>query len=441
MSALKFSNLHVHTNYSWDCISKIKDIIKFVRADGQTAVAMTDHGNLNGAVEFFKEAKKQGILPIIGIEFYICKPGKFADDKSSSNKSLNHLVCLAKNLRGYQNLLKMVKISNENYYYKPRIDEDILFNHCEGLIVINGHMDTSIHDCLFFNLDGVSKCESIDETRQYLYPDYEDKFLEVANKYKKWLGDDFYIEIQLFDQTDIVQQAAGSILIELANKYNFRAVATGDAHYIEPKDAIFHKVFCAISHNTKMSEMPDIGYFNSGNYGLITRERAQTCYGEDLIRNTCEIVSKIEPYDITLKTEIPKFNIENPKEYIYNICVDRLKELDKYNSEYLDRLDYELSILELGDLYDYFLIVSDYVQWAKSNDILAGPGRGSGGGSLTGYLMRITGMDPIEYNLLFDRFFSFDRSCGNHTSFNEYSYLKFISEKLNINNAKNNNKM
>ena len=402
----------MHSNFSFDSITKIKDIVSFIKKDGATAVALTDHGNMSGSVEFYKECKKQDIKPLIGIELYICPPGKYAKDKNGENKSLNHLVVLAKNHIGYKNLLKLHKISNAHFYYRPRIDEDILFAHSEGLIVINGHIQSSIFDTLFFNLDGVSSCETIDCARQYLYSDYEARFLELANKYKKVFGDDFYIECQLFDKSEMWQQASGLILFELAKKYKFNVTGTGDAHYLTSEDAVLHKTFCAIKQNTKIKDLPNIGYFQNGTYGIVTQELAKKCYPEELIAATQEIANKIESYDITLPAAIPSANIENPREFIKDKCETKLKELNLYNETYLNRLEYELEIVELGNLYDYFIIVADYMQWAMNNNILRGPGRGSAGGSLISYLLNIITIDPLKYDLLFDRFYSKDRALG-----------------------------
>lgn len=400
----------MHTNYSFDCISKISSIVSFIKNDGADAVAMTDHGNMSGCVEFYKECKKQGIKPIIGMEAYICKNQKLATDKSAENKELNHLVILAKNFAGYKNMLKLHKIANQNFYYRPRIDEETLFAHSEGLIVINGHIQTSIFDTLFFNFDALHDCEDIECARQYLYPDYESKFLEVANRYKAVFGDDFYIECQLFDENELWQQTAGHTLFELAQKHGFKSVGTGDAHYITSEDAVLHKTFCAIKQNSKVKDLPKIGYFQNGTYGLVTNELAQRLYPEELIKATEEIRDKVETFDITLKTAIPKSNINNPRSYLRVKCEKRLKDLGLYNDEYLARLDYELSILELGNLYDYFIIVADYMRWVMDNNILRGPARGSAGGSLISYLLDIILIDPIKYNLLFSRFYSEDRA-------------------------------
>lgn len=407
-----FINLHVHTNYSHDCITRIPELVKYVKDDGGSALAITDHGNMSGCVEFYKECKKAGIKPILGIEMYITMNNGALDDLSPQNKGLNHLVVLAKNKIGYNNLLKMHKISNQNFYYRPRIDEKTLFAHSEGLIVINGHIQSSLFDTLFFNFDGLSTCETIECCRQYLYPDYEKRFLDVANRYKAVFGDDFYVECQLFDKDELWQQAGSHFLLELAKKHNFKSVGTGDVHYISAKDAEFHKAYCAVKQNTKIVDMPDIRYFTAGTYCVVTQEIANNCYPQELIDATEEIANKIEIYNILSESKIPKFDIENPREYIHNFCLQKLKELNKYNDAYIDRLNEELRILELGNLYDYFLIVADYMSWAKKQNILCGPGRGSAGGCLISYLLNIITIDPIEYGLLFSRFYSEDRAAA-----------------------------
>lgn len=373
-----FINLHLHSNYSWDCVSKINKIVKKVKANGQTAVAVTDHGNMSGAIELYKECEKAAIKPIFGNEMYICKNGKSACDRNSSNKELNHIVILAKNKIGYKNLLKLTTLSNmpAHSYYKPRIDEEMLFAHKEGLIVINGHYGTSIFDTLFFNLNGAGISSSIEEAGSYFYPDYEQRFLKEATKFAQEFGDSFYVECQLFDQEDPVQQASGLALYKLAQKHGFQAVGTGDSHYISAKDSEAHKTFVAIKQNTKVSKLPDIRYLTSGKYTIIDNKTAQACYPEDLIRATNEIADKIESFDITNKQTIPLFMEGDSLQHLKDKCLNELDKLNLTTQEYIDRLNYEIEISQLGGLQDYFLIVNDYVDWARKNKILIGAGRG-----------------------------------------------------------------
>ena len=412
----KFINLHNHSLFSHDCASKIEKIIDCVKEYGQDAVAITDHGNLSGAIKFHDLAIKENIKPIIGVEIYCCQPNKFAKDKSPDNRKLNHLVILAKNLTGYRNLLKLASIGNfaEHFYYSMRIDEEILFEHSEGLIVINGHHSTSLFDILFFNNDAVLQCESIEDARVYLNPDYKEKFLEIATRYKNVFGDDFYIECQLFDKNDMLQQASGYILFELAKEFGFKAVGTGDAHYIKQKDAAAHKTFCAIKKNLKVKNLADIGYFTSGKYGIISNEVANECYPEELILATQEIANKVEVYEIKSPQKIPKIEIPNKTvlQEVKDICESELKKRGLWNQEYIDRLNFELEITELGELQYYFMIVKDYVDYARKNDILVGSGRGSASGSLIGYLLDITAINPLEFNLSFERFYSPDRAAA-----------------------------
>lgn len=405
-------NLHVHTKYSWDSLSEIKSIVQFVKNNNQPSVAITDHGTIGGLMEFYIECKKHGIKPILGCEFYICMDEKDATIKNSENKKLNHLVVLAKNYTGYKNLLKLTKIANNNFYYDPRIDEKTLFDHKDGLIVINGHVNTSIYDTLFFNYDAVHSCDSIDCARQYLYPDYEDRFLSVASRYKNVFGDDFYIEVQLFDTDDIVQQSSGLFLQELGNKYGIKCVGTGDCHYITAEDSIYHKTFCAIKQNKKVKDLPNIRYYTSGKYGIITNEWAEKCYPIELLDTVYEINNKVENYDITLPAAIPSFNINNPRQYLKEYCDKQLKIRGLYTEEYISRLDYELETLSLGNLFDYFLIVEDYCKFAQNNNILMGPSRGSAGGCLLSFLLDIISINPIHYGLSFDRFFSKDKALS-----------------------------
>lgn len=411
---MEFVHTHLHSCFSWDCASKLDKIVKHAKSMGSTAIAITDHGVMSGVIKFQKECRANKIKPLLGIEGYICANQKSATEKSSDNRKLNHIVLLAKNKIGYQNLLKLVYLSNkpENYYYKPRFSEEILFQHSEGVIAINGHYDTSIFDCLIFNMDAAQRCSTVEEASQYLFPDYEQRVLAVANRYKAVFGDDFYIECQLFDPGDVVQQLTGTTLYNFAKKFGFKAVGTGDPHYITPENSKAHKTFVAIKQNTKVKKLADIGYFNSGRYGIFSTEDAKLCYPDDLILTTQEIANKVEEYEITGPQRIPsateskELSLSIVKELVYN----GLKRIGKdQDQEYLDRVKYELEMTEKGELQDYFLIVKDYLDWARSKGILTGCGRGSVGGALIAFLLQITSIDSIKYDLMWDRFMGPDR--------------------------------
>lgn len=406
-------NLHVHSKYSWDCISSIKDIVQTAVEYEQNAIAVTDHGLMSGAMELFLEAQKAGIKPIIGCEFYVCPPGIKKEDKNAESRRLNHLVVLAKNLVGYKNLIKLNYIANENFYYRPRIDEQALFENSEGLIVINGHFDTSVHDCLFFNREMASVAATEEECELYIHPEYEDNVLQIVSRYQEFFGEDFYLECQMFDQKDPIQQVASKKLFEISQKYKINAVGTGDAHYVKQEDAIFHKTFCAIKQNKKVKDLPSISYYTNGSYSIVSNEHAEKTYPAELIEATHEIASKIEDFDITIPIAVPSFSSEGklkPKEVVRDKCIKKLKKLNLYNEEYIKRLDYEISILELGNLYDYFLVVEDYCEFARKQSMLIGPGRGSSGGCLISYLLDIVSINPLEYDLSFDRFFSAEKA-------------------------------
>jgi DNA polymerase-3 subunit alpha len=392
--------------FSFDSTSKIKKIVSRAKELGQTACALTDHGNMSGCVQFYLECKKQGIKPLLGMESYVCKEQKKAAQKDSSNKELNHLVLLAKNIKGYRNLLKLVYLSNqaEHSYYRPRIDEEMLFAHSEGLICLNGHHSTSLFDCLFFNLSAVHTCESIDETRNYLHEDYENRFLDVVSRYISVFGSDFYVECQLFDQDDILQQSAATILFELAKKHGIQATGTGDPHYINKKDALTHKLFVAIKQNCKINDLPNIRYFTHEQYYMFGQDVAELCYPQELIDSSQEIADKIEEYDITRPAAIPSYG-QDADAQLRALCESNFGKLCPNTQEYKDRLEHELKVISGAGLSSYFLIVSDYIKWA-SERFLTGPGRGSSSGCLISYLCKITKIDPIKYGLLFERFYS-----------------------------------
>lgn len=373
---MKFINLHVHSLHSHDSPSKIQDIVKFVKEQNQGAVALTDHGNMSGVPSFFRECKKNGIKSIAGNEFYITRNNKLASEKNSENRKLNHLVVLAKNLTGYKNLLKLTSLANqlENYYYKPRIDKVMLEEHKEGLIIINGHIGTSLSE-IFFNEDGVYLAESVEDSKKYLKPDVEEIFKKEADWFKDVFGDDFYVEIQLFDKVDIFQQSLGYNLLELADKFGFQTVGTGDAHYVYPKDSIYHKTFVAIKQNLKVATMNKCRYLDSGMYGMVTNQQALECYPERLIKATNDIADKIEEYEIEAPFKVPCFSA-NPAKELREICEEQMGLKVPENKEYRDRLEYELTTLALGNVESYFLLVRDYIEYAKSQDILVGPSRG-----------------------------------------------------------------
>lgn len=400
-----FINLHVHSDFSHDGISKIKSIVKKVVNNNQPAVALTDHGSMAGVIELYRECNSHNIKPIFGNEFYICKPNHTVDIKDSSNKSYNHIVVLAKNIEGYRNLLKLTTLSNQHSYYHPRIDENLLFQHSEGLIVLNGHIGTSLADVIFFNKNGVNNSTKDEEITSYLWPNHEEQFLEIVDKYRGVFGEDFYVECQLFDLEDKFQQALGKTLFALAQKHGVKCVGTGDSHYIDGADAKYHKTFCAIKHNTKVKDLSDIRYFTSGLYGLITNDHAAQCYPQELIDATVEIYNKIESFNITRKQQIPNFPVNNKTEYLRSLVIDKCPDIP----EYKERLEYELSEIRSGDMEGYFLIVADYIRWANDHGIMTGVGRGSAASSLVGYLLGITRIDPIEYGLLFSRFYSSER--------------------------------
>lgn len=424
-----FINLHTHSRHSHDSVSNIREMVKFVAANGQTALALTDHGNMSGIPILFQECQKAGIKSIAGNELYICQSGALATQKDNDNRRLDHLVVLAKNEKGYRNLLKLTSLANmpEHYYYKPRIDKNILKAHSEGLIVINGHVGTSLSH-IFFNEDGVRLSNTIEEASNYIQPDFEEDFKEEADWFQSIFGNDFYVECQLFDKEDVYQQTLGWTLYNTAKKLGYQVIGTGDSHYIRPEDQIVHKTFVAIKQNTKIVQMDPCRYLDSGMYGLITDKWAEECYPEDLIKATEEIANKVESYDISSRPRIPNFNSDvDPDETIQQICYKKLKELGLDNNpKYINRLKYELGVFKKCGISNYSLLVSDYIQFAESKNILVGAGRGSSSGSIINYLLNITKIDPIEYDLLFTRYFSPNRSLPKHISFEESVYEDFI---------------
>lgn len=402
-----FVHLHVHTEFSLlDGAAKIQDLVATVKSHGDNAVAITDHGTMAGALKFYAECYKNGIKPIIGCEFYV------ANDRfvKTGRPVLNHLILLAKNNEGYQNLLKLNAIAaREGYYYKPRIDYDILSKYSKGLICLSACIMGTIPQLLL--------------NREY------DKAYEFGVKLRDMFDKgDFYIELQnhrLPEQLEILEP-----LCDLAKKLGVKTVATNDAHYINKEDAQMQDILMCIQMG-KCVDDTDRLKFGTDEFYVKTREEMEEVLGayKDAIDTTQEIADKCLvtikakshkdikglPDGCTLKDNenfIPKYEVEGMTtfEFLKKLCYDGLK--DRYKvitDEIQKRADYELDIINEQGFVEYFLVVWDYINYARQNNIPVGPGRGSGAGSIVAYTSGITRVDPIKYNLLFERFINRER--------------------------------
>ena len=394
-----FVHLHLHTEYSLlDGACRIDRLFERARELGQTAVAMTDHGVMYGAVEFYKAAKKHGIKPIIGCEMYLAPRG-MGDRVYSLDKDYSHLVLLAKNDEGYRNLIKLNSLSfTDGFYSKPRIDMKTLREHCGGLIALSGCIAGRIPQAI-------------------LSGDYKSA-LEHAREMKSLFGEDFYLEIQ--DHGIPEEKTVITGLARLSEETGIELVATNDVHYINKKDAYSQAVLMCIQTATTLKDGRPEG-FPTDEFYLKSYEEMYRLFPRftQAVNNTAKIADKCS-FDFKFdELFLPSFKnsdgISN-EEYLKRKCRQGLENIFKKFSipqecrqEYIDRLEYELSVVVDMGFAEYYLIVDDFVSYAKNNGISVGPGRGSGAGSLAAYTLGITGIDPIRHKLLFERFLNPER--------------------------------
>ena len=400
-----FVHLHLHSEYSLlDGACRIKDIPERVKECGQDTVAITDHGNMYGVLSFYKECRAQGIKPIIGCEVYVAPASRF-EKRPVSDTAYYHLVLLCKNMTGYKNLIYLVsKGFTEGFYIRPRIDESLLFDHCEGLIAL-------------------SACLSGKIPKQLARGDY-DAAKETALKYKEVFGEgNFYIELQ--DHGTEETKALIPSLVKIAEECNIPLVATNDCHYLRKRDSYVQQVLMCIQTNTTLTD-PHKPEFDSDDYYIKTTEEMREIYAEypSAIENTVKIAEKCNLEFDFEQVLLPKFPCpmgKSAEEYLCELTQHGLESRierghivfgDKPHNDrqaYEDRIKYELSVISSMGYADYFLIVQDYVNFAKRSGISVGPGRGSGAGSLVAYLLGITEVDSIKFDLLFERFLNPER--------------------------------
>ncbi len=394
MDNSSFVHLHVHTEYSLlDGACKLEELVDHVAKLGMNAVAITDHGVMYGCVDFYKYAKLKGIKPIIGCEVYVAPRTRF-DKEHRIDSHLYHLILLCKNETGYRNLIKMVSRANEEgFYIKPRVDKELLREYHEGLV------------CL-------SACLSGEVSSALLAGDY-DEALSIADFYRGLFGDDFYIELQ--DHGIDEQRRILPLLVKLAKELNIPIVATNDCHYLTRADSMTQRAVLCIQTNTTIDDDNAMGFETDEFYVKSSSEMSELFkYAPEAISNTCVIADKCDFNFEFGVTKIPLFTTPDGSDnrtFFINLCREGFTERygDNPPSEYSDRLEYEMSVIEKMGYIDYFLIVWDFIHYAKSQGIPVGPGRGSGAGSICAYSLGITGIDPMKYNLLFERFLNPER--------------------------------
>lgn len=393
-NANDFVHLHVHTVYSLlDGASKIPDLIAEAKNLGMQSIAITDHGNMYGAVHFYKEAKKAGIKPIIGCEVYVA-PGACTDRTEINGVRYYHLILLAKNETGYKNLSKLVsKAYIDGMYYKPRIDKELLRRYSEGLICLSACIAGEIPQALLS--DNLERAEELAE-----------EYIDIFGK------EDFYIEIQ--DHGIEEEQRILPLLAKLAEKYDIGLVATNDLHYVHRSDSEYHDVLLCIQTGSRMEDRDRMKFPNDSFY-LKSAEEMRKLFAEypSSIGNSVKIAEKCNFDFVFDKRYLPVFPLPedlSDDEYLRRLCEEKLSvKYAAVTDEIRNRLDYELDVIHNMGFDSYFLIVWDFINHARSQEIAVGPGRGSAAGSIVAYLLGITDIDPLKYNLLFERFLNPER--------------------------------
>lgn len=392
---MQFVHLHVHSEYSLlDGACRIKDLVKRVKELGQTAVAVTDHGNLYAAIEFYNEAKANGIKPIIGCEVYVAPRSRFDKIHGIDNKPY-HLILLCENNEGYQNLIKLVSIGYiDGFYNKPRVDLDVLKKYSKGLIAL-------------------SACIAGEIPRLLANGEYENA-KKTALLYRDIFGENnYYIEVQNHGIRE--EMSVLPLLYKLSAETGIPLAATNDAHYIAKYDSKIQKILVAIQTNTPLSK-PNPLNFPTDEFYIKSYDEMAALFGSkpDALENTVKIAERCNVEFEFGVIKLPKYEIAGVTDnsvYFRNMCYDGLKKRygDAPPKEYAERLEYELDVIIKMGYVDYYLIVWDFVHFAKTHNIPVGPGRGSGAGSIAAYCIGITGIDPMKYNLLFERFLNPER--------------------------------
>ena len=392
---MAFTHLHVHTVYSLlDGASKIPELIKKAKELGQTSIAITDHGNMYGVIEFYKAAKAEGIKPIIGCEVYV-SPRRRYDRDSQFDRENRHLILLCKNETGYKNLLKLNSMAwTEGFYSKPRVDHELLEKYHEGLIAM-------------------SACLAGEIPRALMNGNY-DEAVRTAKWYKSVFGEDYYIELQDHGITE--QKQINPRLIRLSRELDIPLAATNDCHYITKDDSRIQNILLCIQTNHTINEKNPMA-FPTMEFYLKSEQEMRSLFSDvpQAIDNTALIAEKCNLEIEFGKTKLPRFDLPDGSEdhlsYFRKLCSEGLHKYygDDPSKEITERLEYETGVISQMGYIDYFLIVADYVNYAKSHGIPVGAGRGSGAGSLAAYCIGITEIDPIRYDLLFERFLNPER--------------------------------
>ena len=392
---MSFTHLHVHTEFSLlDGSCKIKEIVARAKELGMDSLAITDHGVMYGVIDFYKAAKEVGIKPIIGCEVYVAPGSRFNKEAGQSEDKYHHLVLLAENNEGYANLMKIVsKGFIDGFYYKPRVDYEVLEQYHEGIIALSA--------CL------------AGEVQKYLARGFYEEGKKAALKYQDIFGKgNYFLELQ--DHGIPEQKMVNNSLLRMSRELDIELVATNDVHYINAEDAVAHDILLCIQTGKKVSDEDRMRY-EGGQFYLKSEDEMRHLfpYALQALENTHKIAERCNVEIEFGVTKLPRYDVPEGYtswEYLNYLCTKGLNE--KYPDDdgtLRERLDYELGIINKMGYVDYFLIVWDFINYAKSNDIMVGPGRGSAAGSIVSYCLGITDIDPIKYDLLFERFLNPER--------------------------------
>ncbi len=406
MANIPFTHLHVHSQYSiLDGAASISGLVEKAKNSGMTALALTDHGSMFGIKEFWDTCKKKGIKPILGCETYVAR--RTLHDKDKKNKldnSGDHLILLAKNKTGYRNLLKLISIANtQGFYYKPRIDKNLLKEHHEGLIVS-------------------SACLGGEVPQKIMKGDIEGA-KETIRWFKDLFGEDYYLEVMYHPTNDPKVQhdvpenqvKVNKVILELAKELDVKVIATNDVHFLNEEDAEAHDILICLNTGKDYDDEKRMRYTKQE--WLKTPEEMFELFGDipEVLSNTMEIAEKVEEFELNSKPIMPDFPLpdgfKDEGEYLRHITIEGAKKRygDPIPEDILERINFELDTIIGMGFPGYFLITQDFINWAKDNGVLVGPGRGSAAGSAVAFCTGITNIDPIKYDLLFERFLNPER--------------------------------
>ncbi|MCD6420206.1 MAG: DNA polymerase III subunit alpha, partial [Synergistetes bacterium] len=419
----KFVHLHLHTEYSLlDGACKIDEIVDKAAADGMEAIAITDHGVMYGVIEFYKACKKRGIKPLIGCEVYLT-PGKYTEKKQDV---LYHLILLAENAEGYRNLMKLVTVSHiDGFYYKPRVDKELLREHSKGLIALSA--------CMSGEIPSLIQNGDMDAAKKAVL-----EYLDIFGK------ENFFLEIQRNGVPD--QPAVNDVIMDLSRSLGVPVVATNDVHYLNREDAVAHDALLCIQTNSQIDSSKRLKFPSDEFYFRTTREMVELFSDiPEVVENTVALANRCNVEIEFGKFHLPNFEVPSGytlSSYLEEKCREGLKRRfgDNPPDEVVERLEYELGVINSMGYPGYFLVVSDFIGYAKSHGISVGPGRGSAAGSIVSYVLGITELNPLDYGLLFERFLNPERismpdidvdiSDMKRSELIKYVYEKYGADKV-----------